>query len=99
MTKEEIEDVLDAIASRAKALVDGGVRALSVDGISITLAPPDVAPIAPSQPQPAQPDRVDPSHDPVTYGLPAGAKVPGIDWGDHKDAQARRHRELGLQKG
>lgn len=41
MTKTDLEELLDAIAAKAPALRNAGVTALSVDDVSIELAPRD----------------------------------------------------------
>jgi hypothetical protein len=98
MTAADLGAVLDAIAGRATALRDAGVREVSVDGISVKLAAPEpkVSLVdTKSQPQP-QNTRPGVAEDPGTYGLPPGSPVPGIDWGPgYEAASKRRKRELG----
>jgi hypothetical protein len=66
---------LETIAAHAPKLRAAGVQSLSIDGISMGLAPPDPPPPEPSTGDQKQPRDLD---DAVTYGLPEGADVPGF---------------------
>lgn len=96
MTKVELEGLLDAVSSRAESLRAGGVRSLKVGEVTIVLNPPEPTMPVDAKPANATGERVDPMHDPATYGLPPGSKVPGLAWvRDLQESQDRRVRELG----
>lgn len=69
---------LDTILARAAELRAAGITSLTLDGVAVTLAPPE--PTMPDLPrttptEDADATRVDPMSDAATYG---GGKVPGF---------------------
>jgi len=81
---------LDAIVERAPRLRDGGVREVSIEGVSFRLAEPPL----PVTEQPLQQStRRDVANDPATYGLKEGDRIPGIDWADPDMLRKQQQRE------
>ncbi len=67
---------LETIAAHAPKLRAAGVQSLTIDGISMELAPPDPAPVIEIKGESEKQGRN--LDDAVTYGLPEGAEVPGF---------------------
>lgn len=95
MTPADLAASLDAIAGRAAALRDAGVREISIDGVVVKIAAPEPPIVVADANATAKPRNMSPSHDPETYGLPPGSDVPGLDWAELAQATDRRDRELG----
>jgi hypothetical protein len=75
MTMTDLAKQLELIAAHAPKLRDAGVQSLSIEGISMVLAPPD--PPTPTD-TPGDPKSTRDLDDAVTYGLPDGADIPGF---------------------
>ncbi len=67
---------LTLIAERAPTLREAGVRSLSIDGVTIELAPYD--PPAPTERRSQNDEPRDLLDDRETYGIPEGAAMPGF---------------------
>lgn len=79
MSTAPLLSVIDLLVKRAPDLRAAGVASLAVDGVSVTLLPPDPRPADEWVEPPPQPEPRDPLSDPDTY---AGGVVPTIDQTD-----------------
>jgi hypothetical protein len=72
------DELLTLLEERAPRLRAAGVLEIDVRGLRARLAPPDPPPLKKEKIEPEV--RLNPLDDPRTYGLPPGAKLPGIAW-------------------
>jgi hypothetical protein len=66
---------LELLTEFAPRLRSAGFQSLTIDGITMVLAPPEPAPPEPTKDDEKPKRDLD---DVVTYGLPEGAEVPGF---------------------
>ncbi len=93
----DLATALTLIGDHAARLREQGVLELTVDGVTVKLAPsqPNVVMVD----KPAVTPPVDPLNDPATFGLAPGSKLPGLDWEDFsQEAAAKLERDYGKPK-
>lgn len=71
------ETLIDLAIERGPAMRAAGITHISIDGLSLVLAPPE-QPAGDTKVEPTKPEPVDPLADPATYGLSPGAQLPGF---------------------
>ena len=73
---QEPAELLDLLIEKAPELRRAGVLEVAINGLSARLSPPQRAAAKIDKTPPEQPR--DPLNDPETFGLRAGAKLPGL---------------------
>lgn len=78
-TKPTPAELLTLLVERAPALRKAGIQHVSIEGLSATLAPPELDPANVPKPKPQRTPHPDPLRDPDTY---PGGRVPGFELDD-----------------